>query len=65
MDAGWLSCHAKPLMQLRCLKEKLADGGKNAGVAELIAKSIQKNLKVLVNGEMLEVYREIVILQSF
>jgi hypothetical protein len=26
------------------------------GVAELIAKSIQKNLKVLVNGEVLEVY---------
>ncbi len=38
------------------LKEKLADGGKNAGVADLIAKSIQKNLKVLVNSEVLEVY---------
>jgi tRNA nucleotidyltransferase (CCA-adding enzyme) len=40
------------------LKEKLADGGKNAGVAELIAKSIQKNLKILVNGEISEVYEE-------
>jgi tRNA nucleotidyltransferase (CCA-adding enzyme) len=39
------------------LREKLADGGKNAGVAELIAKAIQKNLKVLVNGEVLEVYK--------
>lgn len=38
------------------LKEKLADGGKNVGVADLIAKAIQKNLKVLVNGEALEVY---------
>ncbi len=38
------------------LKEKLADGGKNAGVADLIAKTIQKNLKVLVNSEVLEVY---------
>ena len=40
------------------LKEKLADGGKNAGVAELIAKSIRKNLKVLVNGEIIEIYIE-------
>jgi len=38
------------------LKEKLADGGKNAGVADLIAKAMQKNLKVLVNSEVLEVY---------
>jgi tRNA nucleotidyltransferase (CCA-adding enzyme) len=38
------------------LKVKLADGGKNAGVADLIAKIIQKNLKVLVNSEVLEVY---------
>jgi hypothetical protein len=38
------------------LKEKLVDGGKNAGVADLIAKAIQKNLKVLVNSEVLEVY---------
>jgi hypothetical protein len=40
------------------LKEKLADGGKNAGVAELIAKSIRKNLRVLVNCEINEVYVE-------
>ena len=39
-----------------CLKEKLADGGKNAGVADLIAKAIQKNLKVLVNSEVIEIY---------
>jgi tRNA nucleotidyltransferase (CCA-adding enzyme) len=38
------------------LKDKLADGGKNAGVAELIAKSIQRNFKVLVNGEITELY---------
>jgi tRNA nucleotidyltransferase (CCA-adding enzyme) len=38
------------------LKGKLADGGKNAGVAELVARSIKKNLKVLINGEVLEVY---------
>ena len=40
------------------LKEKLADGGKNAGVADLIAKAMQKNLKVLVNDEVLEVYEK-------
>ncbi len=40
------------------LKEKLADGGKTAGVAELIARSISRNLKILVNGEITEVYVE-------
>jgi tRNA nucleotidyltransferase (CCA-adding enzyme) len=40
------------------LKEKLADGGKNAGVADLIAKTMQKNLKVLVNDEVLEIYEK-------
>ncbi len=39
------------------LRKKLADGGKNAGVAELIAEAMRKNLQVLVNGEVLEVYR--------
>ena len=40
------------------LKEKLADGGKTAGVAELIAKSILKNHKILVNNEITELYLE-------
>ena len=40
------------------LKEKLADGGKNAGVADLIAKTIQKNFMILVNDAVLEVYSE-------
>ncbi len=38
------------------LNEKLADGGKNAGVADLIAKTIQKNFKVIVDAEVLQVY---------
>jgi tRNA nucleotidyltransferase (CCA-adding enzyme) len=38
------------------LKEKLLDGGKNAGVADLISKIIQKNLKVLVGDEVQAVY---------
>ncbi len=40
------------------LTDMLMNGGKNAGVAELIAKSIQKNLKVLVNGQITKVYAE-------
>ena len=40
------------------LKEKLADGGKSAGVADLIAKAMQKNFGVLVNSEVLEVYEK-------
>jgi tRNA nucleotidyltransferase (CCA-adding enzyme) len=38
------------------LKEKLLDGGKNAGMADLVAKSIQERFDVLVNSEVLEVY---------
>ena len=38
------------------LKEKLADGGKNAGVADLIAKTMQKDFKVLVDDEVLQIY---------
>jgi tRNA nucleotidyltransferase (CCA-adding enzyme) len=40
------------------LKEKLADGGKNAGVADLIAESISKKVKIVVNSEISEVYVE-------
>jgi tRNA nucleotidyltransferase (CCA-adding enzyme) len=40
------------------LKDKLTDGGKNSGIADLIAKTIQKNLTVIVNLEVLEVYDE-------
>ena len=40
------------------LREKLADGGKNVGVAELIASAVKGELKVLVNGEVLKVYVE-------
>ena len=42
----------------KLLREKLADGGRNSGVAELVAKTIQAELKVLVGGEILKVYVE-------
>jgi tRNA nucleotidyltransferase (CCA-adding enzyme) len=38
------------------LKEKLPDGGKNAGIAELISEAIKQDFKVLVNGEVLKIY---------
>jgi len=40
------------------LKDKLAGGGKNTGVADLIAESIRKRLTVLVNYEISEVYSQ-------
>ena len=40
------------------LSEKIADGGKTAGVPDLIVKSIRKNHKILVNGEIAELYVE-------
>jgi tRNA nucleotidyltransferase (CCA-adding enzyme) len=56
-DGKWIvlvqrkNCDAAAL-----LKEKLADGGKNSGVSELIAKAFKETLKVLVNGEIGQVY---------
>jgi tRNA nucleotidyltransferase (CCA-adding enzyme) len=38
------------------LKDRLAGGGKNAGVADLIAESIHKRLRILINVEISEVY---------
>jgi tRNA nucleotidyltransferase (CCA-adding enzyme) len=40
------------------LRDKLAGGGKSVGVADLIAESIRKKLKVMVNGEISGVYSE-------
>ena len=39
-------------------REKLADGGKNAGVAELVAKAIQTDFNILVDNEVLKFYTE-------
>ena len=40
------------------LKEKVSDGGKNSGVADLIALSIKKEFKILVNIEVVEVCKK-------
>jgi len=56
-DSRWMvELPRKTTDAVALLREKLADGGKSVGVAELIAKSIQNDLKVLVNGEILETY---------
>jgi len=40
------------------LREKLANGGKDAGVAELIAKAVMSDSKILTNADILKVYVE-------
>jgi tRNA nucleotidyltransferase (CCA-adding enzyme) len=56
-DGRWMvTLPRKNIDAAAMLKDKLADGGKNAGVADLIAVEMRKNLKVLVGGGVLEVY---------
>jgi tRNA nucleotidyltransferase (CCA-adding enzyme) len=58
-DGRWIvELTRKTADAVTLLKDKLANGGKNAGAADLIAKSIRKNLKILVNSEVLDLYRE-------
>jgi tRNA nucleotidyltransferase (CCA-adding enzyme) len=40
------------------LREKLAGGGRSAGVAEQISRKLRKGFKALVNDEIVEVYRK-------
>lgn len=42
---------------VRLMKEKLQDGGRNMGVAELMSQAFQQKLEVLVNSEVVDVYR--------
>jgi len=39
------------------LKEKLKDGGRNVGAAELISQAFREKLRILVNSEVVEVYQ--------
>lgn len=58
-DGRWMvELRRKTTDVVALLKDKLADGGKNAGVAELIAKSIQKNFNLMVDHEIIKVYDE-------
>ncbi len=40
------------------LKEKLQDGGRSIGVAELMSQAFQQKLEVLVNSEVVRVYKQ-------
>jgi hypothetical protein len=44
----------KDLVEL--LREKLEDGGRNIGVAELISQAFREKLEILVNSEVIQVY---------
>ena len=56
-DGRWIvELPRKTTDAVALLKEKLKDGGKNAGVADLVAKTIQEDFKILVNNEVLNVY---------
>ena len=39
------------------LREKLKEGGRNIGVAELISQVLRENFRILVNSEVTEVYK--------
>jgi tRNA nucleotidyltransferase (CCA-adding enzyme) len=57
-DCRWIvEVPRKTTDAVTLLTSKLADGGKNAGVSELIAKAIQEKLTVLVNSEIIDVYK--------
>ena len=56
-DGRWIvELQRKNTDAVALFKEKLADGGKNAGVADLVSKTIQKNFNILVNNEVFNVY---------
>ena len=58
-DGRWMvEVPRKTTDAVALLKEKLSDGGKNAGVAHLIARSIQNNHMIYVNAEISRVYAE-------
>jgi tRNA nucleotidyltransferase (CCA-adding enzyme) len=38
------------------LRERLKDGGRNAGMAEIISQTLRKGFRVLVNGEISQIY---------
>jgi tRNA nucleotidyltransferase (CCA-adding enzyme) len=56
-DGRWVvEIHRKPVDAVTLLDEKLKDGGKNAGVAELISKAFRDEFTLTVNGEILKIY---------
>jgi tRNA nucleotidyltransferase (CCA-adding enzyme) len=58
-DGRWLvQVRRKYMDACTLLREKLKDGGKNAGIAEQIAQELRKGFKILVNEEIADVYEK-------
>ncbi|HLC01203.1 MAG TPA: CCA tRNA nucleotidyltransferase [Candidatus Bathyarchaeia archaeon] len=56
-DGRWLvEIQRKHTDAVELLTEKLKDGGRNAGVAELISEALKEEFNIKVNGEVLNVY---------
>jgi tRNA nucleotidyltransferase (CCA-adding enzyme) len=56
-DGRWIvEVPRKTIDAVALLKEKLADGGKNCGIAELIAKKILEGVSVIADKEVIEIY---------
>ncbi len=57
-DGRWIvELRRKVTNAVEFLKEKLKDGGRNVGVAELISQAFREKIEVLVNSEVIEVYQ--------
>jgi tRNA nucleotidyltransferase (CCA-adding enzyme) len=57
-DSRWVvELRRKVTDAVEVLKEKLKDGGRNVGVAELVSQAFREKLRILVNSEVVEVYR--------
>ncbi len=57
-DGRWVvELRRKVTDAVEFLKEKLKDGGRNVGVAEMISQAFREKLRILVNSEVIEVYQ--------
>ena len=58
-DGRWVvELQRKCIDVVELLREKLSEGGRNAGVAEQISQVLRKGFGIFVNGEVVEVYRK-------
>ncbi len=56
-DGRWvIALPRKTTNAVGLLREKLADGGKTAGVADLVGESIREGMRIMVNGEIGAIY---------
>jgi tRNA nucleotidyltransferase (CCA-adding enzyme) len=57
-DGRWVvELRRKVTDAVEFLKEKLKDGGRNVGAAELISQAFREKFRILVNSEVVEVYQ--------